>query len=330
MNLIAATYRYDTTDALFTGEVEVPGVDLEMRTGATLPEIFERCLADDEFDVAELGMTFHLRTLAAGRNDFVALPLFPNRVFRHSCVYVNVDSGIETPADLVDKRIGEFGIYGQDSGVWAKGAFMDDTTFDPAANSWVIGGLDQPMRPFGFVPQTRPDGVDIRDAAPDEAIGPMLDRGELDAVFTANVPQVALDGSPNVRRLYVDAETVERDWHRRTGLFPMMHTIVVRRRLLERSPEVVRAVYDGFVAAKEHAADRYRRMRRLFEVQCMLPWALTLEERNRAEFGDDWWPYGVDANRAEIETNLRYQHEQGIVDRQWDAAEFFAPEYLEA
>jgi hypothetical protein len=328
MEIIAATYRYDTTDALFTGEVTIPGIDLDMRTGRTLPEIFERCLVDDEFDVAELGMTFHLRALAAGRDDFVALPLFPNRVFRHSCVYVRSDSDIESPAQLVGKRIGEFGIYGQDSGVWAKGAFMDDDVFDPAANSWVIGGLDAPLEPFSFVPQTRPDGVDIRDAGPDEAIAPMLARGELDAVFTANVPQLVLDGDPRVRRLYPDAESVERDWYRRTRLFPMMHTVVVRRRLLERSPEAVRAVYDGFVAAKEHAAERYRRMRRLFEVQCMLPWALTLEERNRAAFGDDWWPYGVTPNRAEIDTNLRYQHEQGIVERRWDAEEFFAPDYL--
>lgn len=327
-HITAATFRYETTDPLFTGEVTMPGVDLDLRTGRTLPEIFSRLLVDDEFDVAELGMTFHLRVLASGRDDFVAIPLFPNRVYRHSCVYVHAESGIEHPADLVGRTIGEFGIYGQDSGVWAKGILMDDYGFEPAANRWIIGGLEQPAPPFSFVPQSRPSGVDIVDAGPDQALGAMLERGEIDALFTANVPQAVLDGSTRIRRLFPDYEAIERDWHRRTGIFPMMHTIVVRRRLLEQQPEVVRAVYDGFVAAKEHTADRYRRMRRLFEVQSMLPWANALEEQNHTELGEDWWPYGVADNLASIEANLRYHHEQGIVDRRWSVDEFFAADYL--
>lgn len=329
-HVIAGSFRYETTDALFSGEVTMPGVDLDMRTGRTLPEIFSRLLVDDEFDVAELGMTFYQRVLAAGRGDFVALPLFPNRVFRHSSVFVNVDSGIDTPADLVGKTIGEFGIYSQDSGVWAKGALMDDHSFDPAANRWVIGGLEQPAEPFTFVPQTRPADVDITDLGPGQALGAMLESGQIDALFTANVPQAVLNGSSQIRRLFVDFEPVERDWYRRTGIFPMMHTVVVRRRLLEQQPETVRAVYDGFVAAKEYAADRYRRMRRLFQVQSMLPWANALEERNHDDLGNDWWPYGITANRVAIEANLRYQHQQGLVDKQWAIEDLFAADYLDS
>ena len=326
--ITVGAFRYDTTDPLFTGEVDVPGVDLDLRTAATLPEIFSRLLVDDEFDLAELGMTFHLRVLAAGRDDFVALPLFPNRVHRHSSIFISVDSGIDSPADLVDKTIGEFGIYSQDSGVWAKGVLMDEHDFDPAANRWIIGGLEKPAEPFTFVPQTRPEGVDIRDADPGQALGPMLERGEIDALFTANVPQAVLDGSPRIRRLFPDYEHVERDWHRRTGIFPIMHTVVVRRRLLEQHPELVQSVYDAFTAAKERTAERYRQMRRLYQVQSMLPWANALEERNRADLGDDWWPYGIAANRDAIEANLRYQHEQGLVQRHWRIPEIFATDYL--
>ena len=328
LKVIAGAFHYDTTNALFSGEVTVPGVELEMRSGAILPEIFSRLLVDDEFDIAELGMTFYLRVLAAGRSDFIALPLFPNRLHRHSCIFVNVDSAIETPADLGGKTIGEFGIYSQDSGVYAKGVLMDEYGFDPASNTWIIGGLETPAEPFTFAPQTRPKGVDIRDAEPGQTLSAMLERGEIDALFTANVPQAVLDGSPRIRRLFVDYEPVEREWHRRTGIFPIMHTVVVRRRLLEEQPEAVRAVYDGFTAAKEHAADRYRQMRRLFEVQSMLPWANALEERNHAELGDDWWPYGIAGNRTTIEANLRYQHEQGLVDRRWSVEELFAADYL--
>src|ERR1700759_5321083 len=149
--LTIGCFQYDTTQPLFDGTVPVDNVDRTMRTAATLPEIFERLIRGNEFDVAELGLTFYLRLLESDPDlPFVALPIFPNRVFRHSCVFVNTRSGITEPGDLVGRTIGEFGTYGQDSGVWAKGILTDEHGFRPERNRWLIGGLDQPCAPFDF------------------------------------------------------------------------------------------------------------------------------------------------------------------------------------
>jgi hypothetical protein len=311
-------FPYDTTRQLF----ESAGVE----TAATLPEIFER-VARGEFDVAELGLTFYLRSLEEG-TPYVALPIFPNRVFRHSCVFVNTRSGIAGPSDLTGRVIGEFGTYGQDSGVWAKGILMDEYGFKPETNRWVIGGLEHPSAPFGFIPHPHPAAVDVTTAGAGKTLSAMLDAGEIDALFSANVPQCVLDGSPNVARLFPDFAARERDYHRRTGIFPIMHTIVARRELLEADPGSARRVYAMFEAAKDAAAERYRRGRRLYQVQTMLPWANALVDETLDEFGEDWWPYGISANRATLDTYLRYHHEQGLSSRRWQIEEIFAPELL--
>lgn len=327
-NLTVGSFRYDTTRALFDGDVQIEGVTTEMRTARTIPEIFRRLLRDQEFDVSELGMIFYLRTFSP-ESAYVALPVFPNRHFRHSCIYVNTNSGIEQPEDIVDKRIGEFGVYSQDSGVWAKGALMDEHGFRPERNRWLIGGLDQPMPPFDFVPQTHAGDVDVQPAPDGSSLGTMLDQGEIDVLFSANVPQAFLDGSPHIRRLFPDFETVERSYFRRTKLFPIMHTLVIRRALVAQDPGLPHRVYAAFLAAKDIAADEYRAMRRLYQGQSMQPWMDALVERNTAELPTDWWPYGIRANRMALEANLRYQYEQGLVDRHYAIDEVFETSLLD-
>jgi hypothetical protein len=319
--------RYETTRALFDGTVTVDGVDTAYDTAAVVSDIFERMVRGREFDVAELGWTFYLRTLDLDA-PFVAIPAFPNRVFRHSCVFVNAASGITSPADLAGKAIGEFGMYGQDSGVWIKGILSDEYGFKPEQSRWLVGGLDRPMEPFDFVPQPHPANVEVTRAPADRSLGQMLEAGEIDALFTANVPQCVLDDSPHVTRLFPDFEPVERDYYRRTGIFPIMHTIVLPRELVEAHPGLATAVYRAFLEAKDVGAEWFRRSRRLYEVHTMIPWMNALFEENRRLFPDDWWPYGVSANRATVDTFLRYHHEQGLSRRRWTVEEVFAPELL--
>lgn len=325
-----ACFQYDTTRALFDGSVTVEGEDTTMHTAATLPEIFQRAMQGNEFDVSELGMTFYLRMLDAGDDSFIALPVFPNRVFRHSCIFVNAASGIDGPADLVGRTIGEFGMYGQDSGVWAKGILMDDYGFRPERNRWVIGGLDRAMPPFGFIPHPRPADLDVSMVPEEATLSQMLESGEIDALFTANVPQPVLDGSPHVKRLFPDFEPIERAYFRRTGIFPMMHTIVVKRDLLAAQPNLASRIHQAFLSAKDIAAERYRQGRRLYEVHCMVPWMNALFDENRGTFDDDWFPYGVSANRPAIDAYLRYHHEQGLSTRRWTVEDVFAAELLDS
>lgn len=328
LELSIGAFRYDTTRALFDGSVTVEDADVTMTTAATLPDIFAGLLRGHQLDAGELGLTFYLRTLDAGA-PFIAVPAFPNRVFRHSCVYVNTASGIGEPADLAGKAIGEFGVYGQDSGVWAKGILMDEYGFRPEANRWVIGGLERPAAPFDFIPHPHPANVEVTAAPDGKTLSAMLESGEIDALFSANVPQCVLDGSPRVARLFPDYEAIERDYYRRTGIFPMMHAVVLRRSLLAAHPGLARRVYDTFAAAKDAAADQYRQARRLYEVPTMVPWMNALFEENQRLFPDDWWPYGVSANRAALDTYLRYHHEQGLSARRWTVEEIFAPGLLD-
>ncbi|WNV86607.1 4,5-dihydroxyphthalate decarboxylase [Umezawaea sp. Da 62-37] len=325
--LTIGCFRYDTTQALFDGTTSVQGVDTTVETAATLPDIFERVIRGSGLDIAELGLTFYLRLLEAG-TPLIALPVFPNRVFRHSCVYVNTGSGIAEPADLAGRTIGEFGTYGQDSGVWAKGILMDEHDFRPERSRWIIGGLEHPSPPFDFIPHPHPANVDITTAPAGRTLNDMLDSGEIDALFSANVPQCVLDGSPNAARLFPDFEPLERDYHRRTGIFPIMHTVVARRDLLATHPDLARRVYDAFTTAKNVAANRYRAHRRLYQVQSMVPWTNALVEHNHEQFPDDWWPYGISANRKTLDTALRYHYDQGLTQRRWQVDEVFEPTLL--
>ena len=325
LDLRIGAFRYDTTRALFDGDVTVDGANADFGSGATLPEVFLGLLRADTFDVAELGLTYYLRTLEADA-PYVAIPAFPNRVFRHSCVFVNRRSGISVPGDLVDKTIGEFGMYGQDSGVWAKGILMDEYGFDPQRNRWVIGGLNQPSPPFDFVTQIHPSGIDISTAPADSSLSDMLVAGEIDALFSANVPQCVLEAAPEVGLLFPDYERRERDYFRRTGIFPIMHTVAARRELFDAHPDLATRIYDTFLEAKEIAAERYRQGRQLFEVKTMVPWMNALFEENRTLFPDDWWPYGIAANRSALDAYLRYHHEQGLSARLWTVEELFVRE----
>lgn len=327
-NLSIGCYRYETTEALFTGAVGFDGHDAVVEGASFIPEIFRRMVVERAYDAAELGLGFLLRSLQLPDAPFVAVPAFPNRVFRHSCVYVHVDAGIDRPEDLHDRTIGEFALYGQDSGVWAKGILSDEYGFRPETNRWVIGGLNDPMAPFDFVPQHLPEHLDVR-AEPERALNDLLERGEIDALFSSNVPRCVLDASPHVRRLFDDYVTVERDHYRRTGLFPIMHTVVVRRDLLEARPELARVVHQGFLDAKNAARDRYLAPGRLlYQVPTMVPWMSRLVEDDLALMGEDWWPYGVEANRAALETFLRYFHEQGLSERRHTVEELFPAELL--
>lgn len=211
LDLRIGTFRYDTTQPLLDGETKPRGFAAEFSSAATIPEIFGRMMRNREYDVSELGWTFYLRTLELDEPPFLALPIFPNHVFRHSAIFVNVDSGIDKPSDLAGKTIGEFGIYGQDSGVWAKGLLSDEYGYTPEQSRWVIGGLNAPMKPFDFVDQPHPAAVDVTEAPADKSLSEMLETGEIDALISANIPQCFLDDSPRVRRLFPDSEPLARE-----------------------------------------------------------------------------------------------------------------------
>lgn len=326
--LTLATYRYEHTEALFDDTVTVDGFDTDVRTEALASDLFHN-LIDGRYDAAEFGLTYFTRMWDTDDSPFLALPIFPNRNFRHSSIFVGADSGIESPQDLAGKTIGEFALWGHDPGVWMKGILRDEYGVSPDQCRWVVGGTDFPIPSFDWLPQPVPEGIDVRHAADGQTLGSMLLDGDIDALVSVDVPKELLAGSSRIRRLWPAYESVERDYFSRTGIFPMMHVVAIRKDYLAAHPGAARAIYEAFLAAKNQRADWYRTQASKQHMGVMTPWFSSLFAANRELLGDDWWPYGVERNRTAIDTFLRYSHEQGLSKTLLTSADIFVPDLLD-
>ena len=323
-----AFWDYDRTRALADRTVKIEGADPTFHSAPIVTEIFRGMLAEHSFDVSELGFTYFLRTFKGGESPYVAIPVFPNRAFRHSAIFVNLASGIDKPEDLNGKTIGELALYSHDAGIMSKGMLMDEFGFKPETCKWVIGGLDWPLKPIDFVPHTHPSDVEVTDIEKGKELGAMLEAGEIDALISADVPKCILEHSPRVGRLFPGFRAVETDYYERTGIFPIMHTVVIRRDLLKRHSDLALSIYQGFCDAKKAAEEKYKHGLIFNSMGTMFPWFSQLIEDDTALLGADWWPYGIEANRKSIDAVLRYHNEQGITDRLFTIDELFLPELL--
>jgi hypothetical protein len=327
IKLDIAFWDYDRTRALVNGTVKIPGVDATFHSAPIVTQIFEGVVRG-QFQVSELGMTYFLRTFEGQDSPFVAIPVFPNRAFRHSAIYVNKASGIQKPEDLNGKTIGELALYGHDAGIMPKGFLMDEHGFRPESCQWIIGGLDWPMKPIDFVPQPHPPDVQVSNIPKGKELGAMLESGEIDALISADNPKCILVNSPKATRLYPNYREVERAYYRRTGIFPIMHTVVIRKDLLAQHPGLAKTIYNAFCQAKDEAVKSYEHGRIFNNMETMFPWFSQLTTEDKAVLGEDWWPYGIQANRKALEAILRYHHEQGITKRLFRIEDIFVPELL--
>jgi 4,5-dihydroxyphthalate decarboxylase len=258
---------------------------------------------------------------------FIAIPVFPNRCFRHSAIYINVGSGIKRPEDLAGKTVGEFAMYGHDSGVWPKGILSDDFGVTPNQCRWIVGSLDWPLKPIDFVPQPHPADTEVTYAPQGTDLGKMLEDGEIDALIAADVPKCMLEKSPKVAQLFPDYQTTEREYYQRTGIFPIMHTVVVHKELAS-NPEILQALYKGFCDAKDTIEEQYTKGMIFNNMATMIPWFSKLIDEDRSLMGEDWWPYGLEANRKAVDAFLRYHFKQGLSKRRLTCEDIFVPELL--
>lgn len=321
--------KYDQFEGIDDGRVQIPGVEIEHTTSTIVTEIFEPMMKRQGFDIAELGLTYYLRSLDFDDPPFIALPVFPARAFRHSAIYINTSSGIERPEDLAGKTIGEFATYGHDGGVWAKGFLADEFGVTPDQSRWVVGGLDRPIAPIDYIPFLHPGDVEVSTAEPGTDLGALLERGEIDALISGNVPLAMREDSPHVARLFPNYKAVEREWFTRTGIFPIAHVLVVKRTLLDAHPGLAPRLYNAFVASKALALQSKELGRITNFTDVMVPWLNDLVQDNREIDDHDWWAYGVQANRHAVDTFLRHHFEQGLSQRRWTVDEIFAPEVLD-
>jgi 4,5-dihydroxyphthalate decarboxylase len=328
LKLLLACWDYDRTRALFDGRVQPKGIDLELWTTHNVGEIMERMVKHRQFDVAELGITYYLRSLELMDAPFIAIPVFPNRFFRHSAIFVNAEKGIRTPGDLAGRRVGELQRYGHDAGIWAKGALSDDFGVKASSMEHYVGGIERSASAPDWAPLDLLADVTIHQLAPEQGLDAMLERGEIDALFSAHIPPSARKNPARVRRLFPDFEDVERDYFRRTNIFPIMHAVVIRRDVYEQNRWIARELMQAFEEAKALAMKAYNAADVFFNAPTMIPWFVALRERNRALMGENFWPYGIEANRKTLEACLRHHREQGILKGSYKLEELFAPEAL--
>jgi 4,5-dihydroxyphthalate decarboxylase len=324
LRLSLACWNYDRTRALMDGSVRPDGIDL---TYLSLPveETFFRMLRHREFDAAEMSLSSYAVSLARDPGRFVAIPVFPSRFFRHSCIYVNAHAGIREPRDLIGRRIGT-PEYQMTAPVWIRGILAEHYGVPVDSVTYFTGGEEEPGR-VEKIALDLPPGIRVERIGCAQTLAAMLDAGEIDALHTARMPSTFRAGNPNVRRLFDDYPRVEQQYFRDTGIFPIMHTVVIRRDVYEANRWIAQSLYKAFAEAQRRT---YEDLYVTAALKAMLPWLTAHVEEARALMGGDYWPYGFARNRATLATFLRYHHAQGLSKRLLDPEELFAPETLES
>jgi 4,5-dihydroxyphthalate decarboxylase len=325
LQLTLACGDYDRTRALAEGTVRPDGIDLTYLR-QPVEETFFRMMRHREFEVAELSLSSYVLSLRQDPPPFVALPVFPSRMFRHSSLYVHADAGIDSPADLRGKRVGT-PEYQLTACVWMRGVLADEYGVPVDSVEHVTGGQETPGR-IEKAGVDLADGIRVSRAPEGLTLSGMLAEGGIDALCTPRVPSPFAAGDPRVRRLFPDVVAAEKDYWGRTGIFPIMHVAVVRRDVYERHPWVAQSLTKAFTAAKDEARDS------LYDTSAlrfMLPWLTPQLEEARALLGEDFWSYGLTGdNHRVLSTFLRYHREQGLSERLLTPEELFAPETLES
>ena len=320
-----ATWDYDRVRAVMDGRVPVEGCELNY---LALPpeECFHRAIPHGEFEVAEIGMSPYVVALAHGHgHPYVALPIFLSRIFRHSAIYVRTDRGIARPQDLRGKRVG-VPEYQMSAVLWARGMLEDVYGVRPPEMRWLQGGLETPGRRERF-PIRLAEGFPLSLIPEGATLSQLLAQGELDAVISARAPSCYRKPGVAVARLFEDYAAAEADYYRKTGIFPIMHALGVRRDVHERHPWLASSLAKAFAEAKRLADAEFHELTAL---KIGLPWIGREARRTQEIMGADFWPYGVDANRKALEAMLRYSHEHGLSPRLVSLGELFPASLLDS
>jgi 4,5-dihydroxyphthalate decarboxylase len=321
--LTLACWDYDRTSALANGDIRPDGVDL---TYLSLPveETFFRMLRYREFDAAEMSLSSYVISLLDD-GPFIAIPAFTSRAFRHNGIYVNAASGIAEPGDLPGRVVG-LAEYQLTANVWIRGILAEHHGVPVGSVRYRTGGLHEPGR-VAKVTHDPPPGVQIEPIPADRTLADMLVTGEIDALYTPRTPDPFGQRHPGVRRLFTDPRPHEERYYAATGIFPIMHVVVLRRDVYQARPWLAQSLYKAFEEARQAA---WRRMAETAASRYMLPWLYAEAERSRQLMGEDFWSYGLAGNEAALGVFLRYSFDQGLARRMLDPAELFAPETRES
>jgi 4,5-dihydroxyphthalate decarboxylase len=300
-------------------EVVIAGVDATIEVMG-VQALFNRQLTRHVFDCCEFPLTSYIRTLEMPENPYLAIPVFPSRHFRFSCVFVHNGSGIGKPGDLAGKRVG-VPVFDMAAAVWLRGIFADHYGLQRSAPIYVTGGLEE-ARPGEEHPQIYPAQFRV-ERVTDRSLAELLATGGIDALYTARAPSTW--PSASVERLFADPIAAELAYHRKTGIFPPMHVVAIKRPLAERHPGLARSLFEAFAAAQRAAQAKLADSAAL---GVMLPWLLEHLRFTEQQLGADYWPIGFAKNRSTLEVVIRYLREDGLIKTAFAPEDLFAADIL--
>ena len=309
LELTLATWDHDRVMALHDGRVTVPGVTLQSCIHPT-SELFPWAVQEARFDITEMSVSSYVLQLSRGGSEYTAIPAFVSRAFRHSGFFARAGSGIESPADFAGRRIG-VPEYQMTAALWMRGILADEYGVNCNDIRWRTGALDEGVR-RERLELALPEGMVVEPITEGDTLQDMLLRGEIDGLLAPKPPKAFLEGNSDLVRLFPDFEAAEQAYHRKTGFFPIMHLIGIRKTLVEEHPELPRALYEAFVEARDLAMARLRSVWLGNANRLSLPWLDAAMERTLASMGPEYWSYGCTANMAEIDAICRYSLAQHL------------------
>jgi 4,5-dihydroxyphthalate decarboxylase len=319
LHLTLAVCDYEHVREIAQGLVRADGITLTPLIFPSIEEITFRFTRGLEWDVSELSFGKYTSLTSQGAAPMVAIPVFPSRVHRHSAIYVRADRGIRSAKDLEGRAVG-IPEWAQTAGIYVRGFLAEEYGVDLAKIRWLQAGVNEPGR-AEKVELKLPAGIQYQ-ARPDASLSAMLASGEVDAVISARAPAAFAPGGPVVR-LYPNYRAEEERFFRKTGIFPIMHLMTIRRTVFEQHPWVAMNLYKMFDEAKRHCLDRLR------DFTCAripLPWAAAIADEIVAGYGADPYPYGIEASRPTIEAFCRYANDQGVTHHPMTVDDLFPRE----
>jgi 4,5-dihydroxyphthalate decarboxylase len=311
MSKLQLTYAgtlYDRILPLYTGEVQPDGIDLKFVPIDNPRPIFDRMAGGLEFDVSEYSSSEFVQRFANEQCPFVAIPVFPSRAFRHGFISIRRDAGIAKPKDLEGKRVG-VPLYTMTAAIFIRGLLKHEFGVDHEKIHWVQGAMNTPGAHGSphILPLLKP--ISIEYGADDKSMSQLIEQGLVDATLGTSLP-AAIRKNPNIQRMFPDFKEMEKEYYRRTRIFPIMHLVAIRKDVYERYPFVATSLYDAFNKAKDVALEKMMNLRAL---RYMLPWLMADIDEIYEEFGGDPWPYGVEPNRPTLEALVTYLVDQSLI-----------------
>ncbi|MDF7822939.1 ABC transporter substrate-binding protein [Pontiellaceae bacterium B12227] len=323
-----AGYDVDKVRALAAGKVQVEGCNttfVKDAIGDMNTAIFS---GQGTREVSEVGLhPFMLAYANEGFRDYSLIPVFPIRTFRHKSIFIRAGSGIEKPEDLKGREIATAG-YSSTSLTWIRGMLEHEYGVRPKDIHWVLSQKDSGADTAGTISkqeQVVPDGIKASFGTPGLDESELLVNGEVDAIFHAAEPRHYVQGDPRVQRLFPDFRSTEQAYYKKTGIFPIMHAVAMRKTSIKKYPWLPKAVFNAYAESKKI---QFNYMQKLGWAYESLPWFPQEFEETKKVMGNNYWPYGIEPNRKALEALFQYSYEQGLASKQLSIEELFEPSTL--